>query len=288
MSGVTGASRPVKWIPLNMLVKRTLVTLVLLPIGITFIVLGGIYFSLLITFILALAAWEYTRLMRAGDLQPALFLVVAGTMLLALGRAWNGFESAPWIISLLILASMTYHLVAFERGRDQSATDLGVTLAGALYIGWIGAYLISLRNLPDGMWWVLLALPAVWLADSGAYLIGSRWGRHKMSPRLSPKKSWEGYFGGILLGTLGGALLGYIFQTWLGAGVAITPLRGLLLGLVLSILPTLGDLGESMIKRQVGVKDSGNLLPGHGGAFDRIDSWLWAGVISYYIIAWFF
>jgi phosphatidate cytidylyltransferase len=109
-----------------------------------------------------------------------------------------------------------------------------------------------------------------------------------MSPRLSPKKSWEGYFGGILFGALGGALLGYIYPTWLGAGPAITPLRGLLLGLVMSILPTLGDLGESMIKRQVGVKDSGNLLPGHGGAFDRIDSWLWAGVISYYIIAWFF
>ena len=218
MSGVTGVSRPVKWIPLNMLVKRTLVTLVLLPIGIAFIVLGGIYFSLLITFILALAAWEYTRLMRLGGLQPALFLVVAGAMLLALGRAWNGFESAPWIISLLILASMTYHLVAFERGRDQSATDMGVTLAGMLYIGWIGAYLISLRALPDGMWWVLLALPAVWIANSGAYFIGSRWGRHKMSPRLSPKKSWEGYFGGILFGTLGGALLGYIYPVWLGAG----------------------------------------------------------------------
>jgi phosphatidate cytidylyltransferase len=288
VSGDTGASRPVNWIPLNMLVKRTLVTLVLLPIGIAFIVLGGIYFSLLITFILALAAWEYTRLMRLGGLQPALFLVVAGAMLLALGRAWNGFESAPWIISLLILASMTYHLVAFERGRDQSATDMGVTLGGMLYIGWIGAYLISLRALPDGMWWVLLALPAVWIADSGAYFIGSRWGRHKMSPRLSPKKSWEGYFGGILFGTLGGALLGYIYPAWLGAGPTITPLRGLLLGLVMSILPTLGDLGESMIKRQVGVKDSGNLLPGHGGAFDRIDSWLWAGVISYYIIAWFF
>ena len=284
MSGVMGTSRPVNRIPLNMLVKRTLVTLVLLPIGIIFIVLGGVYYSLLITLILALAAWEYTRLMRAGDLQPAVFLVVAGTVLLALGRAWNSFESAPWIVSLLILASMTYHLAAFERGRDQSASDMGVTLAGALYIGWIGAYLISLRNLPDGKWWVLLALPAVWFADSGAYLIGSRWGLHKMSPRLSPKKSWEGYFGGILFGTLGGALLGYIFQTWLGAGPAITPLRGLLLGLVLSILTTLGDLGESMIKRQVGVKDSGNLLPGHGGAFDRIDSWLWAGVIGYYII----
>jgi phosphatidate cytidylyltransferase len=271
-----------------MLVKRTLVTLILLPIGIALIVIGGVPYTLLIALAMALAAWEYARLFRLGGLQPAAVLVIGGTILLVAGRAWNGFESAPWIISLLILASMTYHLVAYERGRDQSATDLGVTVTGMLYIGWIGAYLVSLRALPDGMWWVLLALPAVWFADSGAYFIGSRWGRHKMSPRLSPKKSWEGYFGGILFGVLGGALLGYIYPTWLGAGPAITPLRGLLLGLVMSIFPTLGDLGESMIKRQVGVKDSGNLLPGHGGAFDRIDSWLWAGVIGYYIILWLF
>jgi phosphatidate cytidylyltransferase len=271
-----------------MLVKRTLVALILLPIGIALIVIGGVPYALLIALVLALAAWEYSRLFHQGSLQPATFLVIGGAILLVAGRAWNGFESSPWIISLLVLVSMTYHLVAYERGRDQSATDMGVTLAGILYLGWIGAYLISLRALPDGMWWVLLALPAVWFADSGAYFIGSRFGRHKMSPRLSPKKSWEGYFGGILFGVLGGALLGFIYSTWLGAGTAITPLRGLVLGLVMSIFPTLGDLGESMIKRQVGVKDSGNLLPGHGGAFDRIDSWLWAGVIGYYIIIWLF
>ncbi|GAH52938.1 unnamed protein product, partial [marine sediment metagenome] len=93
--------------------------------------------------------------------------LVLGTIGFALGRALDGFESAPWLVSLAILVVMVYHLVAFERGSEQSGTDFGVTLGGIFYLGWIGAYLISLRDLPDGMWWVLLVLPAVWLADSG-------------------------------------------------------------------------------------------------------------------------
>jgi phosphatidate cytidylyltransferase len=146
--------------------------------------------------------------------------------------------------------------------------------------------LISVRNLPEGQWWLLLILPAVWFADSAAYIVGSRIGKHKMAPRLSPKKSWEGYIAGVVFGTLGTALLAMLFQNYLKPDTAITPWIGLLLGFILSTLTTLGDLGESMIKRQVGVKDTGRLLPGHGGAFDRIDSWLWAAVLGYYLVSW--
>jgi phosphatidate cytidylyltransferase len=229
---------------------------------------------------------------RIGRLQPAAVLIIAGTLALVFARFLDdGFENSPWILSLLVLAGMTYHLVAYERGRDQAGTDFGITMAGVLYFGWIGAYLISLRQLPEGLWWVLLALPIVWLADSGAYFVGRRWGRHKLSPRLSPKKTWEGYFGGVVVGVIGGGVLAALiarFAAPIGEALAITPMRGLILGLVLSTITTLGDLGESMIKRQVGVKDSGNLLPGHGGAFDRIDSWLWAGVLAYYVIVYLF
>lgn len=269
-----------------MFVKRALVTLVLLPVGLALIVIGGWAYVGLVALVLALAAWEYSRLFHAGGLAPATPLLVAGTLAIAVSRAMDGFSSAPWLVSLLILAAMTYHLVAYERGRNQAASDFSVTLAGMFYIGWLGAYLISVRDLPDGLWWLLVILPAVWLADSMAYLVGSRIGRHKMTRRLSPKKSWEGYFGGIIAGILGGAGLAALMQYLAAPGGSITWPRGALLGLALAALTILGDLGESMIKRQVGAKDSSDLLPGHGGVFDRIDSWLWAGVIGYYLITW--
>jgi phosphatidate cytidylyltransferase len=269
-----------------MLTKRLLVAIVLLPIGMAAILAGGWYLTALVAIFMCLAAWEYVNLFRANGLQPTGVLVVGGTLALLLGRNINGFESASWLISLLILLAMTFHLLAYERGRDQAGTDFTVTLAGIFYIGWFGAYFISLRSLPEGKWWILVVLPAVWFADTGAYFIGKRFGRHLLSPRLSPKKTWEGYLGGILVGVPLTAAIAALWRLGAGALSAITPGRGALMGLVMGILPTLGDLGESMIKRQVGVKDSGNLLPGHGGAFDRIDSWLWAVVLGYYLVLW--
>lgn len=270
------------------LVKRVLVAVILLPIGIAAIIIGNWVYVAVVALILGFAALEYVQLFRASGLQPAGFLVITGVLLFILGRAVNGFESAAWITSLVILALMTYHLIAYERGRDLAATDFSASLSGSFYIGWLGAYMVSLRALPAGIWWVLLVLPAVWLADSGAYLIGSRFGRHKLSPRLSPKKSWEGYIAGIVTGTLGTIILALVWTSLAGPELNVTWWQAAVLGLILSAAPTLGDLGESMIKRQVGAKDSGNLLPGHGGAFDRIDSWLWAGVLGYYTIVWFF
>ena len=269
-----------------MLVKRLLVTIILLPVGMAAILAGGWYLTALVAVFMCLAAWEYVELFRAGGLRPTGVLVIGGTLILLLGRNFNGFDSAAWMISLVILLSMTYHLVAYERGRDQAGSDFAVTVAGIFYIGWFGAYFISLRNLPEGKWWILIVLPAVWFADAGAYFIGKRFGRHKLSPRLSPNKTWEGYLGGIIAGVLLTALFAAIWRVGAGPNSAITPLRGALVGLVMGIFPTLADLGESMIKRQMGVKDSGNLLPGHGGAFDRIDSWLWAVVLGYYMILW--
>lgn len=267
-----------------MLVKRLLVAIVLLPVGLILISIGGIPFALLIAIFMGLAAWEYDRLFRAGGFNPAGFLIPIGALALLWGRVATGFEDAPWLISTLILACMAYHLVAYERGVDTAGVDFGISLAGMIYFGWIGGYLISLRELPDGKWWFLLALPAVWLADSGAYFIGRRFGKHKLAPRLSPKKSWEGYIAGIVTGSLGAALLSLVWRIAAEPDTSVTVWRAALLGLILSILTPLGDLGESMIKRQFGVKDSSNIIPGHGGAFDRIDSWLWAGVLGYYII----
>lgn len=263
------------------LTQRVLVSVVLLPIGIAAIFMGGYVFAGLVALIIALASWEYVRLFRTGGYQPSGYLVIAGCLLLVLSRAVNGFDLAGILLSGLILAAMVVHMSAFERGRTLAAADFAVTLGGILYLGWIGAYFISIRDLPQGEWWVMVALPSVWVADSGAYFIGRRWGRRKLSPRLSPKKTWEGYWGGVFFGTAGGALFAFL---WTFLGSPVTPFQGGTLGLILALLTTFGDLGESMFKRQVGAKDSGRLLPGHGGVFDRIDSWLWAAVIGYYIV----
>jgi len=272
-----------------MLIKRLAVVIILLPIGLAGILLGGWAYNLGIAAILALAAWEYVQLMNIGGFRPPLVLVVGGSALLALGRGYNGFTGAPALLSLLVLLSMAYHLVAYERGREQSGSDFGVTLGGIVYLGWIGAYFISLRALPDGKWWLLFVLPVIWVVDSGAYFIGVRFGRHRLSPRLSPKKSWEGYLAGVVAGTLAGALLAWAWTVVPSAwgppiSASWTPVgKGALFGFLLAALTVLGDLGESMFKRQVGAKDSGKLLPGHGGIFDRIDSWLWGVVIGYYL-----
>jgi phosphatidate cytidylyltransferase len=269
-----------------MLRTRVLVASILLPVGLLLIYLGEWVFAVFVALILGLAAWEYSQIFKASNLQPASIIAILGASLLALGRAWNEFNSGPWLIGLIVIASMIYHMVAYERGRDQSGTDFAVTISAALYLGWLGAYLISIRSLPEGFWWLLLVLPTVWLADSGAYFVGRSFGRRKFSPRLSPKKTWEGYLSGILVGTLGAIGLVYLWKIWAGPAFSITPTQGSILGILLSTITPLGDLGESMIKRQSGKKDSSNLLPGHGGVFDRIDSWLWAAIIGYYFIIW--
>lgn len=270
-----------------MLIQRLLVAIVLLPLGLGVIHLGGPVYALVIALLLAVAAWEYTHLFEAGGYRPAWFLIVPGVLLVLFGRYQDNLRLEAGLLTAVILVSMTYHLLTYERGRDQAGTDFAITLAGVLYLGWLGAYFISLRALPDGKWWLLLALPGVWLADSGAFFIGRRFGRTKLSPRLSPHKTWEGYLGGVVVGVVGSALLAAVWRVGAGPESLITPWRGALLGGLLAVITPLGDLGESMLKRQVGVKDSGRLLPGHGGAFDRIDSWLWGMAIGYYVVLWF-
>jgi len=267
-----------------MLIKRILAALVLAAIGIPSMIIGGYFYFVLITLLLGIAAWEYGKIFFSAGYHASKPLLVGGIVLLASLRGYFP-ELAPAALTLLILIAMIWHLLDYENGRDLAATDFAITVTGIVYLGWIGAYLIDIRNLPDGLWWLALVLPAVWFADTAAYFIGSRFGKHQLSPRLSPKKTWEGYWGGVFLGTIGTAGLAILWHS-LG-GLEVSWWRGAALGATLSILTTLGDLGESMFKRQAGVKDSSQIIPGHGGVLDRIDSWLWAGALGYLIIVWF-
>jgi len=266
------------------MLKRVLAALVLAAFGIPAIIFGGVPYFIVIAVFLGMAAWEYVRIFHAVNLAPSMPLTVGGVLLLLAARAFLPDLGAA-ALSMVVLLAMTFHLLAYERGRDQAATDFAVTLGGVVYLGWIGAYMLDLRGLNGGLWWLLLTLGSVWIADSMAYFVGSRFGRHKLCPRLSPKKSWEGYWAGVLFGTLGGISLALLWHRV--GGLNVLWWQGGVLGLVMSIFPTLGDLGESMIKRQAGVKDSSNIIPGHGGFLDRIDSWLWGAMLGYYLIVWF-
>lgn len=271
--------------------RRILTALVLAVIGLPAIIYGGVFYFLVIAIFLVGSAWEYVRLYRTVQFEPHELVTVAGVLVIATARFFFAQTAAPLFVVFVLLA-MTVHLVAFERGRDQAGLDFAITVAGITYLGWVGSYLLDLRivgNEEMGLWWWFIVLPIVWAGDTGAYSIGTVYGRHKMSPRLSPKKSWEGYFAGVFTSVLIGAFFAYAFSS-LGprplAGL-INPIQGGLLGLFIGALVPLGDLGESMLKRQSGLKDSSNVFPGHGGFLDRVDSWIWGAAIGYFIIQFF-
>lgn len=267
------------------MLRRTLTALALAAVGLPAIIYGGVFYFLLIAIVLGGCAWEYVRMFRAVQVEPDQIITIGGVLCIATARFFFAQAAVPLLV-LFILLAMAVHVVAYERGRDQAPVDFAVTVAGIVYLGWLGSYLLDLRQLAQGNWWLMLVLPIIWAGDTGAYSIGSVYGKHKMTPRLSPKKSWEGYFAGLITSILIGAFLSYAYSS-LGSqplGGSITPLQGAFLGLSLGALVPLGDLGESMFKRQGGLKDSSNIFPGHGGFFDRVDSWIWGAALGYFII----
>lgn len=268
-----------------MLLTRIKTALILLAIGLTVIFLGGWFYFAFIAIILLLAGKEFTQIYHKGGYSPNLIIISISIFCLALFRYLYKFENSDFLLVVIFLVSFTFHTLNFESGNQKSPIDLALTIFAIFYFGWAGSYFISIMELPGGRWWLLLSIIIISFADSGAYFFGSKFGKHYMSPRTSPKKTWEGYFGGVFIGILGAILVGIFFNRF---NSAINLSNGLILGIILSITSPLGDLAESMIKRQFNIKDSGTLLPGHGGAMDRIDTWVWGVCLSYYLIYWFF
>ena len=264
--------------------KRTLTALLLLVIGLPLLFIGGVFYLIFMGFLIVVSAWEYSLMFHGARANFARWLIVIGVSCIAVSRyMFPGFSLAILVIS--ILAALAFHLLEYERGNEHAAVDFNITVGALLYLGWIGSYLLDLRQLPNGGWWLMFVLPCVWMTDTGAYLIGAAYGKHKMTPRLSPKKSWEGFAAGAFSSMLIGGFLAYSYTKWGPLNIGLW--QGAIFGLLVGLLTPLGDLGESMFKRQAGMKDSGTIFPGHGGAFDRIDSWLWAGVLGFFFITWF-
>lgn len=265
--------------------QRFLVAILLLPIGLAAMFMDEVVFAVIIMLIFIQAAREYGHLFKIGGYQPTDLLLITGVGAFISLRTIYGTEWDMALVSTVLLASMGIHLRAYENGRELAPIDFTITTTGVLYIGALGSYFVLIRGLPNGAWWMMVTLTGVWLADMGAYFVGSAFGRKPLAPRLSPKKTWEGYLGGIVISVAGTPLMILLYRQWgLPIGGMITLGQGAILAAFLSVFPTLGDLGISMFKRYFEVKDSGKLLPGHGGLLDRSDSWLWAAAIGYYLI----
>ncbi len=261
--------------PQSSLIVRLASAAVLLPLALVPMFLGGWWFFGLLVLFMGLATWEYVRMLRRHQYAARyLFAILLTEILLVdFGSSLDLIRPA---LALLLLATLAWHILG-DRSKTKVENWL-LPLAGALYIGWMSGHMLLIRALPGGGYLLFTAFGAVWLADSGAYFVGRAWGKHHMAPQISPKKTWEGHIGGILVGAAGGAIIAGLGG--LGWG------HGAVLGLLLAALSPAGDLGISMIKREVGVKDTSNLIPGHGGILDRVDSLLPAAVIGYYYFTW--
>jgi phosphatidate cytidylyltransferase len=285
-----------------MIRNRILSSAILVPIILLLAYLGGVWFLGLILLALTLAAREYALMLRHEDGGPPVVFVLAIVWLLVVDAGFPEWQLLRPGLTLCVLGMLTWAIVRYERGHTDAVADWAWTGAGGLYLGWLGAHFVLLRNLgvsSQASWlgpthgigasWAVLALGVAWLADTGAFLTGRKWGKTKFSPRVSPFKTWEGYAGGIAWATVSGVLivvLMHMLALFLGDVVRPSLLDGAVLGLLISLLAPLGDLGESLIKRHAGAKDSSQLIPGHGGMFDRIDSLLWAAVIAFYYATW--
>jgi phosphatidate cytidylyltransferase len=260
---------------------RLISALILLPIGIAVILIGGGLFDLAIALIFMLAAYEFVQLMKTGKFAPNLIFTIAFVWVLLLDAVLPRLNLSRPALALLLIAALTWQM----RNRVGSPTaNWALTVAGGVYLGIAGAHFILIRQLNNGEWWLLLALTGTWLADSGAYFVGRKFGIHKMTPSLSPKKSWEGLAGGVAFGVIFNALLAVLLSQVFS--VNLPWWAGAALGLIGALIGVLGDLSISMIKREVGAKDTGHIIPGHGGVLDRLDSLLFTMVVSYYFIIW--
>ena len=212
-----------------------------------------------------IAAYEYFNMTRLGNYKPLVIPALVLIALLFLNSFLHPILPNDYAPIILVIAIAFQPLWELTRSDHQGfILDWALMVLGVMYIGVLGSFLFTMRNLQDGAQLLFIALLATWLTDIFAYLSGRAWGKDPFFPAISPKKTRQGAIGGIVAGTLTVGVLGSIY--------GMNPIPALIGGLIIALLTTAGDLTESLIKRNLGVKDSGTLIAGHGGVFDRLDS----------------
>ncbi|MEX0682070.1 MAG: CDP-archaeol synthase [Dehalococcoidia bacterium] len=271
-----------------MLVQRLLTAAVGIPVIVGLILLGGPAYDIVVAAILAIAALELCAMWRAEEAHNRPLWAVRSVelvaplstvlMVVAMVTADEGNDftaSAAGFVVVLLVAAMIRGKLAFR-----SADSLGVAALAMIYVGYLGAHFVPLRNLDGDGKWVFLAILGTWATDTFAYAIGRLIGRRKIAPTISPGKTLEGTAAGLLGGWASVIVIAEVLDLPMSLGEAA------LLGTILPAAAVLGDLVESFIKRSAGVKDTSELVPGHGGFLDRLDSLLFTVPLVYYFAIW--
>jgi len=245
-------------------------------ISLAAVYLGGVSFLGVVLAMSLLAGREYQRMIAQGGFRPLPGFQYGLTAFLVLGAAVLSSDLVLGGLVLILVSSLAWQLIRVG-GSERPFLDWTLSLSGSLYLGCLSGYFVRLRGLPDGLNWMILALAASWSCDSFAYMVGKQRGRRSFFPSVSPHKTCEGAVAGWLGATALVALIGLV--------LGLPPLWSLGFGFATSLAAIAGDLVESMIKRQMGVKDSGGLVPGHGGVLDRVDSLLFVVVVAYFYVA---
>lgn len=265
--------------------KRLLSTIIGIPLILSVIYLGGPVYLLFIEIIIIAGLAEYMRLANVSHpgLKITGFLAaVLLSLLIYLNNGQNqSFHHNPADLLTTIFLTIIVLVAAFKIKSNISWQQTALAFMGVFYLGWTLSYLLLVREeFPLGREYTYLLFFTIWAVDIGAYVMGKRFGKTKLAPAISPHKSWEGFFSGIVAGIVAGSLVKIFLlpqKSWL-------PCLGLILAI--TIIAQLSDLAESALKRNYDVKDSGGLIPGHGGILDRFDSFILTGPIVYYLIKW--
>ncbi len=257
------------------MITRIVVGLLALPIILVPIWLGGIWCLILLLLVASVGGMEMFALLEKGGYRPSRWLGLIWLLALV-ATGWQ--PGLPWAVPLITAGSFFFLAYALFIPEKPLHTWLA-TSGAAIYLGVTLGQALALRQLPDGLWWLLFGVLVTWMNDTAAYFAGVTVGRHPLWPRISPKKTWEGTVAGWLGSALFAILLVAIFPLsipwYYAAGI----------GTLSGIFALIGDLSISMLKRQIGVKDTSHLIPGHGGVLDRLDSILFVLPLIYQIVS---
>jgi phosphatidate cytidylyltransferase len=259
------------------LLKRVLSTVVLLPIFLAIVMAGPVWlFGATLVLIGSAGQWEFTGMFERAGFQPRRVLGLLGGGLVTASFALPVSER---VIFTAVLLTVLVLALPRPRGAPISWEPFAITVFGICYVNWLLGYGFWLRDLPAGKDWVLLLIWVTWLGETAAYLVGLAIGRHPLAPVISPKKTIEGAIAQFVVSILAAVAA----RLWFFAGLSGS--GAVMVGALLGVVGQLGDLVESALKRSVQTKDTGQLIPGHGGILDRIDSLLFNTPVLFYCAA---